>query len=118
MRVAVTLTLFFLGTGIAFIIDSVLKDYGIDDITFSAVGAFGAIMALVGLCITRQSPLLGGTLAVIGPIPMSLIAWWSIFMPVLALLLAVFGFIRAQRLAKQQEPSVEFTSVRNTATLN
>ena len=63
-------------------------------------------MTLAGLWWgVRQSQSRGCTLMVIGVVPVALCCWWTIFIPVLSLLVAVFGVRRAvvfTRLARQR----------------
>jgi hypothetical protein len=68
----------------------------------SLLGAAGAALYLTGLAVSRRSPQLGGALAMIGAVPMAVTLWWSLFMPILALLLGAFGLHRARRLAATQ----------------
>ena len=66
------------------------------------LGVLGAMCVLAGLHISRRSPQLANFLVVGGAVAVGAMAWWSILVPVLALLVAVFGVTRARSLAVQR----------------
>ena len=57
---------------------------------------------LVGLRLSKRIPLLGGGLVVAGAIPLGYSMWWTYIMPILALVVAVFGVVRAFRFARER----------------
>ena len=72
-----------------------------EKLTWWLVAGLGGVMLLVGLRAWRRLPLLGGVLMAVGALAAGVIMWWSIVIPVLAILVAVFGVVRARRFARE-----------------
>ena len=58
-------------------------------------GLSAGTIILAGLSVMRRSPMLGGILVVAGAFPLAAILVWTILLPLLWVLLAMFVFIRA-----------------------
>ena len=61
------------------------------------VGILAGALILVGLAVGRRFTLLGDAFVIVGAFPLAAILVWTIFLPVLWLLLAMFLVVRALR---------------------
>ena len=80
--------------------ESHVAGHGVPRFVWGVVGLSAGAMILAGLWASKRSPLLGGILVVVGAVPLASILVWTIFLPVLWLLLAMFVVVRALRFAR------------------
>ena len=73
-----------------------------DKLVWGLVLGVGGIMILVGLRQCSRTPPLGGALIVLGAVALGVMMWWSLFVPVLAVLLAAYGVTRARQFARER----------------
>ena len=95
---AVLFALFYIGIG------TVLQGVGEFENTgervfWGVAGVAIGMFILVGLRVSRPRPKLGGTLIVIGGITGGFITFWLIVTPVVGLVVAVYGVLRAREFA-------------------
>ena len=67
---------------------------------------FAAIFLVAGLSAIKRSPRLAGGLMVASALAATSMTWWSIFVPIVAILVAAWGIRRARSLAMQREGAV------------
>ena len=67
----------------------------------SLIGFIPAALIVTGLWQLRRSPVLGGALVLIGAVPVALAFYWTIFGPVLALLLVIFWIYLLRRRSRE-----------------
>ncbi len=79
-----------LAVGVAFVADDS------DRWLFVVVPALGAVIALAGLKIARQSPIWSGLLIAVGVLP-SILMFWMIVPPIIALWVAVYAVYNGRR---------------------
>ena len=90
------LIVFLLVTGVAIAITMEESSLGAKIAYGSAVFLCG-VLILAGFVVTEREPRLGVALLLIGTVGGSLLMWWFLFIPpVVALVVAVFGFRRAK----------------------
>lgn len=102
LGVAVLLAVLYIAVGVSAFFgegrEKDVRDYG--RLGASMIGFIPAGIIVVGLWIKRRSPMLGGILVLVGAVPLAIAMFWTIFMPVLALLMVVF-WVAARRSAKE-----------------
>lgn len=62
---------------------------------WAVIGLCPGAIILVGFWTDRRSPLLGSILVMVGAIPLAVIFWWSLFLPLFAGSLVILGVGRA-----------------------
>ncbi len=62
-----------------------------------------ATMIVVGLWARRRSPLFGGVLVLVGVVPTAVLMYWTVVVPIAAVVLAVLGGVRAINLARERD---------------
>ncbi len=62
-----------------------------------------AIMIVAGLWVQRRSLLLGGVLVLVGVVPTAVLMYWTVVVPIAAVVLVVLGGARAIRLARERD---------------
>lgn len=98
VRVAVTLAILFLYLG-GLQTWMGLRGGWVNQSMLSLLGVAGALVYLAALTASRRQPLVSGPLAMAGAVAMTVIGWWTFVLPVIALMLGIFGLRRAQQFA-------------------
>ena len=87
---------------------------GVDDAESNSIGyrvAWGSVSflsgsaVLAGLWLTTRTPRLGGTLVVLGAFSPIWLLLWTWFIPIVAVVVAAYGVVRARRFARQRPAS-------------
>ena len=73
-----------------------------DRVIWASSASVSGAFILAGLLYSTRAPLLAGILVVVGAVPMGFYMWWAIFPPIVALVVAVFGVVRARGFARQR----------------
>lgn len=100
--IAVLLTVTFMVFGVMLSVNCFDEGWMVCGI-MGLLGVLGGAGVLAGLYISRRSPTFGGTLTVCGALPMAAMMWWSVFVPILSVLVAAFAVVRAQRFASTRD---------------
>ncbi len=66
------------------------------------IGLLPGAMILVGLWASMRSPLLGGILITVGAVPLAIMFYWTIILPLLAMTVVIFGVVRAIEFARER----------------
>ena len=74
-----------------------------DKLVWGLVLGLSGIAILAGLRVCGERPTLGGGLIVAGALAMGITMYWSIVVPVAAVLLAIYGIHRATSSAREQQ---------------
>ena len=72
----------------------------------SLIGFIPAALIAAGLWLQRRAPVRGGILVLVAAVPVAVGMYWTVFGPLLALLLVVFWISRTRRLARERKPPV------------
>ena len=95
---AVLFVLVSLGMG-----ESHVSGHDVPRFVWGIVGLSTGATILVGLWVSKRSALLGGILVGVGAFPLAAILVWTIFLPVLWLLLATFVVVKAMRFTRKRK---------------
>ena len=72
----------------------------------SLIGFIPAALIAAGLWLQRRAPVRGGILVLVAAVPVAVGMYWTVFGPLLALLLLIFWILRARRLAHERKKPV------------
>ncbi len=101
LGLAVLLALFYIVVGVSIQAEGDFGSVG-EKIAWGLAAISAGAFILAGLWLSKRAPLLGGILVVVGAVPLGLFMWWLFFIPpVVALVVAVFGVVRARRFARE-----------------
>ena len=85
------------------IAESHVAGHDVPRFVWAIVGLSADAMILAGLWANGRSPLLGGILVLAGALPLAFILVWTIFLPVVWVLLAMFTAVRVIRSARERD---------------
>ena len=69
----------------------------------SLIGFIPAALIAAGLWLQRRAPVRGGILVLVAAVPVAVGMYWTVFAPMLALLLLIFWVSRMRRLARERK---------------
>ncbi len=69
----------------------------------SLIGFIPAALIAAGLWLQRWAPVRGGILVLVAAVPVAVGMYWTVFGPVLALLLVLFWILRTRRLTRDRK---------------
>ena len=99
--IAALTVILFVSVSLGFF-ESHVSGHDVPRFVWGIVGVSAGAMILVGLSVGRRLPMLGDIFVVVGASPLAAILVWTIFLPALWILLAMFLLIRALRFALKQ----------------
>jgi hypothetical protein len=94
-------------TGLAFgILKALFGDWDStgDRVVLAALVAGGGALIAIGLLAFSRAPWIGATLVSVGAVTCATGVFWTLLLPVLALVLVVLSFLHARSLARALQP--------------
>ena len=72
----------------------------------SLIGFIPAALITAGLWLQKRFPVRGGILVLVAAVPVAVGMYWTVFGPLLVLLLVIFWISRMRRLTRDRKPAV------------
>ncbi len=102
LGLAVLLALFYIVIGVGYQASGDFDSVG-ERVAWGLAGFLAGALILAGLLMSKRSPRLGLSLLVLGAVPPAVAFWWTIVLPIVALLVAWFGVRRALGFARERK---------------